>query len=83
MSSQSPSVQSYEVDDRALIIHTGTGLLVITPWSARTVRIRYRLGTELSRQASLAVVADDEQRDTASRSPSRTERTSSYSRRMR
>ena len=58
MSSQSPSVQSYEVDDRALIIHTGTGLLVITPWSARTVRIRYRLGTELSRQASLAVVAD-------------------------
>ena len=58
MSSQSPSVRSHEVDDHALLIHTGTGLLAIAPRSSQTVRIRYRLGTELSRQASLAVIAD-------------------------
>ncbi len=52
------SVLAHEVDDRALTIRTETGLLVVAPRTARTVRVRYRLGTELSRQASLAVDTD-------------------------
>jgi alpha-D-xyloside xylohydrolase len=51
-------IVSHEVDVRTLTMCGPGGMLSITPVSARTVRIRYTLGSEFSRAPSLIVTAD-------------------------
>ena len=51
-------ILSHDIDGRGLTIHTDHGLLSVTPYSARTVRVRYTLEAGFSGKPSLTVVQD-------------------------
>ena len=48
---------TYSLRDNELQLHTGRGCISLTPYTSRTVRVRYTLGEEFSSAESLMVVS--------------------------